>query len=67
MFFFFLKIVFDIKRHEIPHQKKCFIGEHIYAYYIRNAVFFVNFHYEVFQVFLNGGTKNKAVGTEQMD
>lgn len=30
-------------------------------------MFFVNFHYEVFQVVLNGGTKNKAVGTEQMD
>lgn len=28
---------------------------------------FDNFHSEVFQAVLNGGTKNKVVGTEQMD
>ena len=28
---------------------------------------FGSFHYEIFQAALNGGTKNKVVGTEQMD
>lgn len=30
-------------------------------------MFFDNFHYEIFWAVLNGGTKNKVVGTEQMD
>lgn len=38
-----------------------------FFYYIWNILFFDNFHYEIFRAVLNGGTKNKVVGTEQMD
>lgn len=46
--------------------KRWFIGVHIDDFYIENVVFFDNFYYEVLQAVLNGGTKNKIVGTEQM-
>lgn len=34
---------------------------------MESAVFCDNFYYEVVHAALNGGTKNKIVGTEQMD
>lgn len=51
----------------IPHEKRWFFGGHTHVCYVENAVFCGNFYYEVFWAVLNGGTKNKIVGTEQMD